>query len=85
MTDWNPNLGTKIGPAWQAIVANLRDREWGSDRVAITIAMHASDIRHATARNLIWSAIRHGYLEARPATDQPGRRYKQIRLTERAA
>lgn len=83
--EWNPEIGEKIGPAWRAVTANLREREWGSREVQIAIAMRTGGILRKTARGLIGDAVRHGYLEARNATDRRGREYQQVRLAERDA
>lgn len=72
---WDPNLGTQIGPAWRAISDNLATRDWGSEQIAIRIAMRASGIQRKTARNLIDDAVRHALLERRP-----NGRHNQIRL-----
>jgi len=81
MTNWNPELGTQIAPAWHAIRANLESRSWGSEQVAITLAMRAGDIQRSTAKNLIRDLAKHGYIERRPA---PGRKFHQIRLVPTA-
>lgn len=77
---WDPNIGEKIGPAWRAVAANLRQREWGSRQVAVQIALQASDIKRATAKSLISEAVRNGYLETRIRTNRRGHTYQQIRL-----
>lgn len=83
-TKWDPNIGQRIGPAWRAVAANLRHREWGSRSVAVQIALTASDIKRSTAKSLISDAIRNGYLEKRTQKDHRGRPYQQIRLTTTA-
>jgi hypothetical protein len=75
---WDPNLGPQIGPAWRAIADNLATRDWGSDQVAISIAMRTNGIQRKTARNLINDAVTHGLLERRP-----NGKHDQIRLTDR--
>jgi DNA-binding MarR family transcriptional regulator len=82
MTDWNPMLGKQTGSAWRAIAGNLCGREYGSDRVCITLAIRAGGIKRKTAKNLIREAIRHGYLNAEPVRTTRGDRYLRIRLTE---
>ncbi|MFF3443604.1 hypothetical protein [Streptosporangium sp. NPDC002721] len=83
--EWNPEIGEKIGPAWRAVTANLRDREWGSWEVQVAIAARAGGILRQTACGLIRDAVRHGYLEARPAVCKSGKKYQQVRLAERDA
>lgn len=70
MTTWNPNHGTQLGPAWQAIRDNLLDRTHGSRTVAESIAKKASGIQANTAHNLINSLIQHGYLTGDKTTIQ---------------
>lgn len=84
MTQWQPGLGKQLGPAWRAVVANLSTREWGSEKIAVELAIRAGGIQRKTATNLLASAIKHGHLEARVRATTRGRSFRQIRLPEGA-
>ncbi len=86
MTTWTPHHpATKT--AWEAVVENLTERAqadlWGSRSIAVSIARTAG-LSPARADDLIRSAIKHDYLEERPAppgTDHHRRRHPtQVRL-----
>jgi hypothetical protein len=68
--------------AWEAVTANIRDRQerglWSSRTIAETIAQHAG-LHRARAVDLIRSAIKHGYLEERESPLGPDHT-SQVRL-----
>lgn len=72
---WTPDhISTK--DAWDAIVGNLTQRDWGSQRLMATLARNTG-LTPKRAADLIRSAIKHGHLQARlhPTAGSP-----QVRL-----
>lgn len=79
MTTFDPTLGTQIGPAWAAIHNNLTTRDWASEEVTISIAQQASGIQRKTAKNLIQTLLKEGYITRRKA---PSGKHFQLHLND---
>jgi hypothetical protein len=81
-TTWTPTHEL-TRDAWEAVTANIRDRQdrglWSSREIAITIAQHAG-LHRPRAVDLIRSAIKHGYLEERESPLGPDHT-SQVRLS----
>ncbi len=63
MTDWNPTLGKRIAPAWQAIQALLTGDPTADRDDLEFVARHAgTKLSPKTCTNLVDDLLRHGYV-----------------------
>lgn len=86
--NWDPTKGERLRPAWVAIINHAMEHEWIPRDELVRIGHDASpDLLPVSVRNMISSATRYGWFEAKP---MPGRKEtyfsrKQVRLTEAGA
>jgi len=60
--DWNPHLGTRIGPAWDRIAEHLRDGRWHPWAEVVDSVVPESGLLEKSVHSLLYAGIRHGYL-----------------------
>lgn len=60
-----PELAPRLWPAWQAMLAELRDGDWHLRATTVAAMTANSDIQSKTAANLIACAAKHGLVVRR--------------------
>lgn len=77
--DWVPGFpssGELIGPAWRAIWAALAGGDWLDSRDLGMIGARAGGCREGTARNLLFPAVKAGFIEADARLDESTHRWR---------
>lgn len=74
--DGFPSGGTQIGPAWRAIWAVLADGEWHDAFDLGAVGADAGGCLPKTARNLLYPAVKCGYVEPDQRFDATRNRWR---------
>lgn len=68
--EWDPTIGPRLAPAWDALTAELADGQWHLRAEVIKEMLARSDIQHKTAQSLISQAITEGEVKRKGGKKQ---------------
>jgi hypothetical protein len=71
-----PSSGEMIGPAWRAMWAFMADGRWHDTFDVAAVGADAGGCLPGTARNLLYPAVKHGYVEADMRFDATRKRWR---------
>lgn len=86
MADFEPYLGARSTPAWDAAAELLREGHWVSRAVLVDAMLEASDLKRKSCEQMLTSAMKAGWLYSasgnRIRVTDPGRQRSELRRPE---